>query len=232
LAVEEQFYILWPSLLVLVGSRRSLKTAVAFVLIAPFIRLFYGTGSILMPTLANNALFVFLQGSLNRSFETVGDAIAMGCILAMTSTYLWQQPLYRRFLQSRYFFLTFLLVLASAILGGRFIKQVTGIESIAFVYYFLGISLMNIGIVLIIDKYIRYPQTSFGSFLNHKAVAYVGLISYSLYLWQQPFFNRGSDLTIATIPYNLLAVISLALLSYYLVEQPFLRLRQKVVSPR
>ena len=61
--------------------------------------------------------------------------------------------------------------------------------------------------------------------LNVAPVVWVGKISYSLYLWQQPFFFAPPG----QLPYKLLVGAGLACLSYYLVEQPFLRFREKRV---
>jgi peptidoglycan/LPS O-acetylase OafA/YrhL len=61
--------------------------------------------------------------------------------------------------------------------------------------------------------------------LNRGPVVWLGQISYSLYLWQQPFC---SDPALRSGYLALLAFLCAAL-SYYLVEQPVLRLREKRV---
>jgi peptidoglycan/LPS O-acetylase OafA/YrhL len=58
--------------------------------------------------------------------------------------------------------------------------------------------------------------------LNIAPVMWLGRISYSLYLWQQPFFFSQSRHPV----YQPLLGLGLACLSYYFVEQPLLRLRQ------
>jgi peptidoglycan/LPS O-acetylase OafA/YrhL len=57
--------------------------------------------------------------------------------------------------------------------------------------------------------------------LNLAPVMWLGRISYSLYLWQQPFFSSPSRLPAYKLPLG----VGLACISYYLVEQPVLRLR-------
>jgi peptidoglycan/LPS O-acetylase OafA/YrhL len=59
--------------------------------------------------------------------------------------------------------------------------------------------------------------------LNLAPVVWLGRISYSLYLWQEPFFFNPSRQP----AYKLLLGVGLACLSYYLVEQPVLRLRDR-----
>jgi len=53
------------------------------------------------------------------------------------------------------------------------------------------------------------------------------VLSYSLYIWQQLFLNRSSAALVCTFPLNLILVGLSALGSYYLVEQPFLKLKQR-----
>jgi peptidoglycan/LPS O-acetylase OafA/YrhL len=61
--------------------------------------------------------------------------------------------------------------------------------------------------------------------LNWQPVAWLGRISYSLYLWQELFCSNaalhGGYLLI-------LPAIVCACLSYYLVEQPMLRIRDRL----
>jgi peptidoglycan/LPS O-acetylase OafA/YrhL len=65
--------------------------------------------------------------------------------------------------------------------------------------------------------------------LKFAPVVWLGKISYSLYLWQEPFFFNPSRQS----AYRLFLGIGLACLSYYLVEQPVLRLRdRKTAAPQ
>ena len=66
--------------------------------------------------------------------------------------------------------------------------------------------------------------------LNVSAIAWMGTISYSLYLWQQPFLLRQSDSAEwwQTFPVNLGCAVLAAGCSFYLVERPFLKLRGRV----
>ena len=64
-----------------------------------------------------------------------------------------------------------------------------------------------------------------GRLLNYPAVSFVGVLSYSLYLWQQPFLNRGSSSPYCAFPLNIVLAMASALASYLLIEAPFLRLR-------
>ena len=63
--------------------------------------------------------------------------------------------------------------------------------------------------------------------LNSTPFIWVGSISYSLYLWQQPFLNRWSSSLWTAFPLNLALAVFFAAASYYLVEEPFLKLREQ-----
>ena len=69
-------------------------------------------------------------------------------------------------------------------------------------------------------------QAPYG-FLNWRPVSWLGKISYSLYLWQQPFC---SDPALRS-GYLALFALAMACLSYYLVELPMLKRREKKVHP-
>ena len=60
-------------------------------------------------------------------------------------------------------------------------------------------------------------------FLNWKPVVWLGQVSYSLYLWQQPFCYSPS----ARAWFGVAAALGFACLSYYCVEQPMLRMRDR-----
>lgn len=60
--------------------------------------------------------------------------------------------------------------------------------------------------------------------LNNRPIQAIGVLSYSIYLWQQPFMDRNHSVWWTTYPVNLVLPLGCAIISYYLVEQPFVRL--------
>jgi peptidoglycan/LPS O-acetylase OafA/YrhL len=90
-------------------------------------------------------------------------------------------------------------------------------------YESLGFSIFHLGVALSLLHVMarRY------AFLNSAPVVWMGTISYSLYLWQQPFLNRWSAAWWTMFPVNLLLAVATAAASYYLVERPFLNLREQ-----
>jgi peptidoglycan/LPS O-acetylase OafA/YrhL len=216
LSVEEQFYLLWPAALLLLPAataaekrRKAAFTALAVILLAPFARA--GT-YVLLPD---------LRDLVDSAFHTVADAIAFGCLLACVHSAVRQGQgvagfsTYVRFLGSRWFFVVPLAILVI----NRFAAHIG-------FFYAVGTSLLNLLIAVTVDRAVRFPDTWMGRVLNAGPLRYVGLISYSIYLWQQPFLNRASDAFPNRFPQNLVLATICALLSYYLVEQPMLRLRE------
>jgi peptidoglycan/LPS O-acetylase OafA/YrhL len=67
-----------------------------------------------------------------------------------------------------------------------------------------------------------------GWLLNSKPAVAIGLLSYSIYLWQQPFLSPFSDQWYAQSPINLLCVAVLAFGSYLLIERPILKLKERI----
>jgi peptidoglycan/LPS O-acetylase OafA/YrhL len=53
-------------------------------------------------------------------------------------------------------------------------------------------------------------------------------MSYSIYLWQQPFLNPRVDSAWTHFPLNLIGLAVCALISYYCVELPAFAWRRKV----
>jgi peptidoglycan/LPS O-acetylase OafA/YrhL len=96
------------------------------------------------------------------------------------------------------------------------------------VYFGAEMTIMNVAAALCLDWCVTHPSGRIGTVLNARPIVFVGLLSYSLYLWQQLFLNRESAASVAAFPLNLVLAATVALTSYYLVEQPSLRLRRRI----
>ena len=66
------------------------------------------------------------------------------------------------------------------------------------------------------------------SFLDWKPLVWIGVLSYSLYLWQQIFCLQSPLPIVGRFPLNVVASFAAAALSYYFVERPALRLRDRL----
>jgi peptidoglycan/LPS O-acetylase OafA/YrhL len=202
LAVEEQFYLLWPVLLVVLGVRRALWIAAGYLALAPMGRLFVWY---MQPG---------LRDGVGHTFGTVADTIAAGCLLAGASGWLGKSALYRRVLQSRWFILV-----PFAVLGA------IAFESRPRLAFTIGAAIINIGVALCVDRCIRLPDAAATKLLAAAPIVAIGRASYSIYLWQQPFLNRyGSGLPVS-FPQNIAVLALVVLAAYFLIEKPSLAAR-------
>jgi len=210
LSVEEQFYFIWPAILLFLRPRRGLWFAASVLVLAPLARfgMWYLTPD--------------LRWNIGTGFQTNADALAAGCVLAGIRTWLWAQPAYLKFQKSQ----AFLLVPVLAALGAALLYASR--PPLLLVSCLIGQTVLNIAIALLIDWCVRHHASPFGRFLNWKPMVFVGVLSYSLYLWQEPFLYRLSDAVINRFPLNLSLAFLAAIASYYLVERPFLSLRRRL----
>jgi len=65
--------------------------------------------------------------------------------------------------------------------------------------------------------------------LNNRLIVYIGLMSYSIYIWQQLFFGPVPVFNVypawTVFPLNVILALAAAFLSYNFIEKPFLRLK-------
>lgn len=196
-------------MLLVLGRRKGMRGAALLLLLCP---------------LARVVIVLFIKSWINgigMHFETVADALATGCLLAGANEWLKSNLMYRRFTASRWFALVPFIVLATQFALSNQIK-----------YYFLayiliGQTVMNIGIAMCIDWSINNNSGKIGKILNSMPFIFIGQLSYSLYLWQEIFLYKESPLS---IPVALLLILGSASVSYYLIEKPFLNIRQKLES--
>jgi len=75
-------------------------------------------------------------------------------------------------------------------------------------------------------------QNPLGKILNQRLVVHLGVLSFSLYLWQQYFINPYNESVLGSFPLNLITALVCAELSYRFVETPFLNLRKRFIDPK
>ena len=204
LSVEEQFYVLWPVTLVILGVTRSSRVLVATLVAVPILRI---------------AIFGRFPGSeeaIRTWFQTVCDALATGCLLAIVLPTVAHAAWWHRLVRSRLLiFLPAAIVIAN--LQGNHPK----------VFWLVCIPFMNVAIALLIARYVQCSDLPAGRVLNSKPFVAVGVASYSLYLWQQLFLiqSRSPQSLMQTFPANLIMAIAASAISYNLIERPFLHLK-------
>ena len=213
LSVEEQFYLLWPLAFRWAGTRRGIWVVGAAVLLAPLFR----AGWALEWTTKQQRFMI------DEAFPTVMDALAMGCALALGRSWIDARPRLVRALGS------------PLVSWGAFALAYANLwwlEHHAWYGWLLGDTILNACVAVIIYRYVRYPGGRMGRILNSRPLMFIGTTSYSLYLWQQPFLQaaRPDAPWYTRFPQNLALSFVCALASYYAVEKPFLRLRERLMS--
>ena len=96
----------------------------------------------------------------------------------------------------------------------------------------LGHSFEGLGFAILLTRSLFLPSTGWHTFLNWKWVTRLGILSYSIYIWQMIFCTAPIKYGITYNPWWLSfpgwlgAAFIAAVLSYYLIEKPFLKYRK------
>ena len=205
LAVEEQFYLLWPFLVYLLGKARGLWVIVGVIALVPLLRLF------------DLEFYRQHEMGIYAYFHTVSDALAAGCLLACLRSKLLVLNSYQKFLRSKLFAVVPFSIMAVIVFGHRYSGYMM----------LLGITFLNLAIAICIDRVVTLPRSLVGRVLNWRPVAYMGVLSYSIYLWQELFLVGALPWPWGVFPLNLLATFAAAWASHRLIERPFLGLRKR-----
>jgi peptidoglycan/LPS O-acetylase OafA/YrhL len=207
LAVEEQFYLLFPGIMVLAGTRRTMiRTLVSILVLCPILRF------------VDHMFFADAQPIwLTKGFHANADTLAIGCLLAFLRPGLHANRFYAAAIRSPFMFLLPIVVL--------FVNS-----QIDYAGLNLGVlfSLNNVLMVLMIDWAVTNANGVVGKVLNSRVAIFLGMISYSIYLWQQPFLEPSPASRYFAFPYNIIGFTAAVCVSYFLVERYSLRLRKRL----
>jgi peptidoglycan/LPS O-acetylase OafA/YrhL len=204
LSVEEQFYLLWPLAFVMLRKKGQVRIIAAVIVVS------------ILARAANRVAFIGTPLHDLEIFPSVADSLAIGCLLAILKEWLERQRWYLKLLQPGWSLLVLLTVLLLNRWAGRTVDAV------------VGTTLINVGIAVLIHRCVSFPNDAVGTILNWRPLAALGVLSYSLYLWQQLFLNRWSTAWVNAFPQNLLFALAAALCSYFLLEKPLMGLRKRL----
>jgi peptidoglycan/LPS O-acetylase OafA/YrhL len=213
LSIEEQFYVAWPLTMLLLGPRRAKWAVVGTLLAAPLFRL---------------ATYLFLPQYLSEANKWTPlriDYIAAGCVLALLA--MEGNPLLRSAASRPGWTIPLLFASTCGLLVSIFLVQKSSLFK-----WSVGFSLKAVFIAAIIWICANASRSLVGRLLESRPLVFLGVLSYSLYLWQQPLFNPEQSAWPCRWPANLLLVLGIALASYYLIERPFLRLKDRAAPDR
>jgi peptidoglycan/LPS O-acetylase OafA/YrhL len=204
------------------GHLWSLSVEEQFYLLWPFaMALFFryrkqiGWGVLLVAPILRFLAFRHGWHEIDEYFPTVADNIAAGCLLAIYRPQMQHSVWLQRLTHPAYALLLALLTVASP-------------QSLVRV----RVQILAGGVVpLLIALTIFVAVERKDWFLNNWLIGWVGVLSYSLYLWQQPFLNRHDPQWWTSFPLNVALVVVAAVLSYNLIEKPFLSYRKRAALP-
>lgn len=209
LAVEEQFYLIWPLAFASLAVATGKRALAAVLIVVPILRV------------AISAMFPGYVEYVPTAFESVCDALATGCLTALLLPQLRRTEWFRRVVFGRLFPLALVVVWIANRQSGH-----------PKFFWLLCIPVMNILIALVMVRYVERPSLPLGRILNAPAMVAIGVLSYSLYLWQQLFLIqfRSPFSFLQTFPANVVMAFLCAAVSYRFVEVPFLRLKGRVTA--
>lgn len=218
LAIEEQFYLLWPMLFVFLMGRGR-QYAMAFLIIASLVVLVWR--SYAYSYLEYGASYAY------NAFDTRFDNLAIGCLLA----FLVEKRGVLKVLDgvSSQFWMPFIP------LGLLFWSKEYGSSDYAYGPAFTIDALL---LAILLVQLIRLSAGRFWGWLNHPVSIYLGVISYPIYLWHVWGLQAGDKLDFLPQWLQLISgvIISglLAAASYHFLEKRFLRLkhRYEVEAPK
>jgi peptidoglycan/LPS O-acetylase OafA/YrhL len=207
LSVEEQFYLIYPFVLIFFGRHKIVWLLGGLIVLCPFLRL------------ADYHFFSESQKMwIYYGFHANADGLATGCLLAIFYEKLHQNRFYLKILNSYFVILAPVLLL--------FINSTIDPRQ-----FYLGaaFTLSNFLVLICLDWAItNYDNNLLGKFLNSAPMTQIGVMSYSIYMWQQPFLNHDNPRWFNYFPYNLIGIALFSSLSYFLIEKVSLKWRGKV----
>ena len=226
LSIEEQFYLVWP------------------VIVLVVLRLTRSLGALLVVTLAGAVASAVAMALLfhpglaaNRSYfgtDTRVQALLLGAALAIVLA----RPLARRGDRDPSGALVRRLDLTARRRGGLVVLGVVGLVVIGSMAatvtatarwpYLGGFALLSLATVGVIASVALVPEGPVARVLSVRPVRYIGAISYGLYLWHWPLYvlldhGRTGLSGTGLLTVRLLASFAVAVVSYHVLEMPIRR---------
>jgi peptidoglycan/LPS O-acetylase OafA/YrhL len=205
LAVEEHFYLCWPVIIALLGLSGGRWTLAICILVAPLMRWW------------SHAHWSEYLNVDNCTFNYV-DVIAYGAGLA----FLCQSERFHRFT-------TRLQPVSGWLLIGVCVGLVASasLQNYSDDYQILAHrTVTGFLCAMLIYLAAAFSNKWVTRVLEWRPLVALGVVSYSVYVWQQLFTGKsGLPLWCSTWPANIVFIAAAGMLSYYLIERPFMRIK-------
>lgn len=218
LAMEEQFYLVWPFVMKKVKQAKNLMKICVWVIV-------------LMPAIRVLAYYTLpeVRGQIDNMIFTSSDSLLLGCLLALLEQSAYRDRMLNWLTKT---WMVVISVIFIFIISPFLVLKFRGMYDLT-----VGMTLTNIGISSLL-LFSIYKQNSWHRFLNLKFIATVGVLSYSIYIWQQLFLftdvkwlfiDIGSTrFYLNRFPQNIFFVILISCLSYYLYEKRILKYKNRI----
>jgi peptidoglycan/LPS O-acetylase OafA/YrhL len=211
LSIEEQFYIIFPFLIAFLSLRNYKRLIVTLIILLPTLYYCYYNE---VGVFYSNRIIHVITGVIVTVFSMGTVSILVGSFL---SVLMFDSPRFlNRLINLNSFLLSlFVFVAALVIRFPDFNLYVLAFSNVLFAFLIGLVIIMNMNTASIMAKW-----------LNLKFMTQIGVLSYSLYVWQQ-LFTRSQPWK-NTFPYagsrllNVLGLLLVAFLSYWFYEKKFL----------
>lgn len=212
LAVEEQYYFIWP-LLFSKFLKNTWSFCIIMLLFLPILKIFWYYN----PELKNLTLEPFLANA---------DAIFMGSffsILSFKGFFTRKQRLWNN---------SVLFIISIIIIEIIYFFSSLGLYGPILLPF--GNFINNILIIYMIMNTLINTTSFIYKFLNLKYIVHIGVISYSLYMWQQLFIvptdlYNGKLSSFLIFPFNIVLALCAGQISYQVIEKFFQKIKEKFV---
>jgi peptidoglycan/LPS O-acetylase OafA/YrhL len=220
LTIEEQFYVIWPLLLLALLKLRVGRRGILFLVVVGI-----AVPAVLRVDLWDGPMSV---KRLYYGLDTRFDSLLLGCLVALLASWDVIPRSGRSLLMIRR------AAAASAVVLVVLIASAT--EESQLTYFGLGaVACASVAVLLV---HVLYCPSRLSDFiLANRPLAWVGQISYGLYLWHDPiFFGMLNPTRMGKIGVTGLALLGVrfaaafvaAAVSFYLLERPFLRIKDRL----
>jgi len=216
LAIEEQFYVLWPLAFLLLRRQGGRVTVRVLVWMIATVAIWRSVAFLLIGT---SPTYVY------NAFETRFDNLAIGCLLAL----LLERGYLERALNATARLSWLPLLTIGLLVISRMLMP-------ASYHYSAGFTVDAALIAVLIVQILQHHHQRLWSWLELPTVRYLGTISYPLYLYHP--WGLGAARQLHGLPVGVqfiagcLICVAVASGSYFIVERPFLRLKRHIGAGR
>jgi peptidoglycan/LPS O-acetylase OafA/YrhL len=210
LSIEEQFYFIWPFLLVFFSNFRNIYFYL-FLIAHILIKVIYYKN----PMIGRILLGPFME---------YAPLLLSGAILAFIS--FTNSDILKRALKKiklSFNFIFFIVIL--------FVEYLSGHGKFAIILLPFGKVITSTALFFILG-YILFVSNKLKTLLKNGVLIFIGKVSYSWYIWQEIFLTQSKDYFFSAnfsilniFPYNIICSFVVAVLSYFIVEKYFLQFK-------